>query len=72
MVLVPKFEPQPVIDSIEKHRCTIFAGVPTMYFALLEAETTGRDLSSLRVGVSAARPSPEKSSAPSSRSSPVA
>ncbi len=52
MVLVPRFEAQDVLDAIDKHRCTIFAGVPTMYFALLEADTDGRDLSSLRVGVS--------------------
>ena len=42
----------PVLDAIEQHRVTLFSGVPTMYFALLQADTTGRDLSSLRVGVS--------------------
>ncbi|MCM0673157.1 long-chain fatty acid--CoA ligase [Micromonospora phytophila] len=52
IVLVPRFEVEPVVDAIERHRCTIFAGVPTMYFALLQADLTGRDLSSLRVGVS--------------------
>jgi long-chain acyl-CoA synthetase len=52
IVLIPRFELEPVIDAIEKHRCTIFSGVPTMYFGLLKMDTQGRDLSSLRVGVS--------------------
>ena len=52
MVLVPRFEMAPVVDAIEQHRCTIFSGVPTMYSALLDMDLTGRDLSSLRVGVS--------------------
>jgi long-chain acyl-CoA synthetase len=52
IVLVPRFELEPVVDAIEKHRCTIFSGVPTMYFGLLQMDLTGRDLSSLRVGVS--------------------
>jgi long-chain acyl-CoA synthetase len=52
IVLVPRFELEPVVDAIEKHRCTIFSGVPTMYFGLLKMDLTGRDLSSLRVGVS--------------------
>jgi long-chain acyl-CoA synthetase len=52
MVLIPRFELEPVVDAIEKHRCTIFSGVPTMYFGLLHMDTAGRDLSSLRVGVS--------------------
>jgi long-chain acyl-CoA synthetase len=52
IVLVPRFELEPVVEAVEKHRCTIFSGVPTMYFGLLQMDTTGRDLSSLRVGVS--------------------
>ncbi|HEU0102741.1 MAG TPA: long-chain fatty acid--CoA ligase [Mycobacteriales bacterium] len=52
MVLVPRFELGAVVDAIEKHRCTIFSGVPTMYFALLSQDLGDRDLSSLRVGVS--------------------
>ncbi len=52
MVLIPRFEVDPVIDAIEKHRVTIFPGVPTMFSALLHAATEGRDLSSLRVGIS--------------------
>ena len=52
IVLIPRFELEPVVEAIEKHRCTIFSGVPTMYFGLLNMDTSGKDLSSLRVGVS--------------------
>ncbi len=52
IVLIPRFEPGQVVDAIERHRATIFSGVPTMYFALLQTDTAGRELSSLRVGVS--------------------
>jgi long-chain acyl-CoA synthetase len=52
LVLVPRFEPDAVLDAIARYRCTIFSGVPTMYYALLQADLAGRDLSSLRVGVS--------------------
>src|SRR3984957_19833957 len=52
LVLVPRFEAGPVLDAIERHRCTIFPGVPTMYYALLQADLPSRDLSSLRVGIS--------------------
>ncbi len=51
-VLVPRFEADAVLDAIEQHRATLFSGVPTMYVALLQAEAKGRDLSSLRVGIS--------------------
>jgi len=52
LVLVPRFQPEPVLDLIERHRCTIFSGVPTMYFELLRADLAQRDVSSLRRGVS--------------------
>jgi long-chain acyl-CoA synthetase len=52
LVLIPRFEPDAVLDAIARYRCTIFSGVPTMYYALLQAGLAGRDLSSLRVGVS--------------------
>ena len=52
LVLVPRFDPKTVIDELAHHRCTIFSGVPTMYFALLDADTEGHDLSALRIGVS--------------------
>jgi len=34
-VLLPRFEASTALDLMEKHRVTIFAGVPTMYWALL-------------------------------------
>jgi long-chain acyl-CoA synthetase len=52
LVLIPRFEPDAVLDAIARYRCTIFSGVPTMYYALLQADLAGRDLLSLRVGVS--------------------
>jgi len=52
LVLIPRFEPDAVLDAIARYRATIFSGVPTMYYALLQADLAGRDLSSLRVGIS--------------------
>jgi long-chain acyl-CoA synthetase len=52
LALIPRFELEPVLEVIERLRCTIFSGVPTMYYALLHADLAGRDLSSLRVGIS--------------------
>ncbi|MCG9579267.1 long-chain fatty acid--CoA ligase [Vibrio tubiashii] len=37
MVLIPRFEPKSVLEEIVEHGVTIFAGVPTMYIALLKA-----------------------------------
>jgi long-chain acyl-CoA synthetase len=52
LVLVPRFEVGAVLDAIEQHRVTVFPGVPTMFVALLHADLSGRDVSSLRVCVS--------------------
>lgn len=52
MVLVPRFEVPAVLDAIERHRVSVFCGVPTMFVALLHADQGGRDLTSLRVCVS--------------------
>ena len=52
LVLVPRFEVGAVLDAIEQHRVTLFSGVPTMYVALMHADLTGRDTSSLRAAVS--------------------
>ncbi|MFC7342860.1 long-chain-fatty-acid--CoA ligase [Saccharopolyspora griseoalba] len=59
-VLLPKFDAGAVLDAVEAHRCTIFSGVPTMYFALLGQELDGRDLSSLRAGISGGAAMPEE------------
>ena len=49
LVLLPRFEPTAVLETMQRERVTFFAGVPTMYFALLHHPEAGRfDLSSLR------------------------
>jgi long-chain acyl-CoA synthetase len=52
LVLLPRFEAKDALDALEKYRCTIFAGVPTMYVALLQEELGDRDLTALRACVS--------------------
>ncbi|RMH12941.1 MAG: long-chain fatty acid--CoA ligase, partial [Gammaproteobacteria bacterium] len=56
LVIIPKFDPAAVLSAFQEHEVTFFAGVPTMYWALLNADTTGFDLdkisSTLRLGVS--------------------
>ena len=47
--LLPRFGPQEAFELIERDRCTVFAGVPTMYFGLLHHEGGERyDVSSLK------------------------
>ena len=53
IALVPRFEVAAVCQAIQDNRVTVFAGVPTMFFALLhDPQVTDYDLSSLRVAVS--------------------
>ncbi|MFF8865274.1 long-chain fatty acid--CoA ligase [Streptomyces sp. NPDC015139] len=53
LTLVPRFEPQIVLDAIARDRATVFEGVPTMYAALLQHPEAGAaDVSSLRMCVS--------------------
>jgi long-chain acyl-CoA synthetase len=57
--LLPRFGPEEAFQIIERDRVTIFAGVPTMYFALLHhAPTRAYDLSSLRWCMSGGAPMP--------------
>ncbi|MFI6808995.1 long-chain fatty acid--CoA ligase [Streptomyces luteogriseus] len=51
LTLVPRFDPQTVLDTIARDRATVFEGVPTMYAALLQ-HPTGADVSTLRMCVS--------------------
>ncbi|MDJ0846863.1 MAG: long-chain fatty acid--CoA ligase [Myxococcota bacterium] len=47
--LLPRFTPEDAFEILQRDRVTLFAGVPTMYFALLHHEEADRfDLSSLR------------------------
>ena len=56
--MVPRFDPAAVLQLIERHRVTVFAGVPTMYVALLHTDADGVDTSSLRMCVSGGAPLP--------------
>ncbi|TQF69353.1 long-chain fatty acid--CoA ligase [Rhodococcus spelaei] len=52
LVLVPRFDADAVLDAIERHRATVLPGVPTVFVSLLAANIAGRDVSSLRLGLS--------------------
>ncbi len=57
MVLLPRFEPIKALQAIQRHRATVFCGVPTMYQALLANPELGKyDLTSIRVCISGASP----------------
>ena len=56
MVLVPRFTPKGVLETVEQERATMLVGVPAMFnaLAMLDEKTLKEyDLSSLRVAVSA-------------------
>ncbi len=57
--IVPRFAPKAVLDALERDRCTVIPGVPTMLHALAEQDIAGRDLSALRVAVSGGASLPE-------------
>jgi len=58
-ILVRQFEPALVLRLIERERVTVFAGVPTMYQMLTQAENWEQaDLSSLRFCTSGGAPLP--------------
>jgi len=49
MVLLPRFEAQAAFQLMQQHKVTLFGGVPTMYFALLNHPDAAKyDLSSLQ------------------------
>lgn len=59
VVLLPRFEAPAALEAIVRHRVTFFAGVPTMYFALLNhPEAASYDLSSLQICASGGAPMP--------------
>lgn len=61
IVMLPSFELKQTLDTIQKEKPTIFAGVPTLYKAILDSKTTSKyDLSSLKLCLSggAALPQP--------------
>lgn len=57
--LLPRFTPQEAFEILERDSVTLFAGVPTMYFALLNHECEREyDLSSLRFCMTGGAPMP--------------
>ena len=59
IILTRQFEPEQVLKLIEREKVTIFAGVPTMYQMLTQAENwETADLSSLRFCTSGGAPLP--------------
>lgn len=60
LVLIPKFTPDAVLSAIQDKGATVFAGVPTMYWALLAYEDkegrfdTEKIANTLRIGFSGA------------------
>ena len=49
IILMPRFEPIPVLEAIQKHRPTFFYGAPPMYVAWINTPgIEGYDLSSIR------------------------
>ena len=57
--LLPRFGPEEAFTVMQRDGVTIFAGVPTMYFALLHHEpASAPDLSGLRICMSGGAPMP--------------
>ena len=57
--LLPRFEPEAAFKVIERDAITLFAGVPTMYFALLHfPDAEGHDISSLKLCMTGGAPMP--------------
>jgi long-chain acyl-CoA synthetase len=53
VVLLERFDPDAVLDAIERHRCTWLPAVPAMFAALLERQQAhGRNVHSLRICLS--------------------
>lgn len=76
LVLLPRFDARSALALMQRHAVTFFAGVPTMYWALLEEEAPDVDLPqiarNLRMAGSGARRSRSRSTAgsPSGSASP--
>jgi len=59
VILIPKFEAGEVLKEIDKHKVTLFPGVPTMYVAInTYPKLPNYDLSSVRACLSGAAPLP--------------
>ena len=59
MVLIPKFDVELALKTIEKQKPTLFPGAPTMYIGLLNHPDIGKyDLSSIKACLSGSAPLP--------------
>jgi fatty-acyl-CoA synthase len=59
VVILRKFDATEVLEAIEKYRCTVFFGVPTMFQVMLESPRFERtDFSSIRFFISGGAPCP--------------
>lgn len=59
VVMMRSFDATEAIEAIEKHRCTVFFGVPTMFQMMMQsARFESADLSSVRFFVSGGAPCP--------------
>ena len=59
LTLLPRFDLDMVLKAIDKHKPTLFPGVPTIYIAINNADDIGKhDLSSIRACLSGAAPLP--------------
>ena len=59
IAIVPRFETEQVLETIQRYRCTGFPGVPTMFQAILDHPDLAKtDLSSLKVCISGGAPMP--------------
>jgi long-chain acyl-CoA synthetase len=57
--LLPRFNPQEAFEIIERDKINVFAGVPTMYFAMLHFEgERSYDVSSLEICMTGGAPMP--------------
>lgn len=59
MVLLPKFEPETALKTINKQKPTLFPGAPTLYIGLMNHPDIGKyDLSSIEACLSGSAPLP--------------
>src|SRR5699024_12200340 len=59
MILMPKFDPESVLTTIEKLKPTLFPGAPTIYIGLLNHPDLEKyDLSSIKACISGSAPLP--------------
>nr|WP_106780256.1 long-chain-fatty-acid--CoA ligase [Lysinibacillus timonensis] len=59
MVLIPKFDVETALKTIDKQKPTLFPGAPTMYIGLLNHPDIGKyDLSSIKACISGSSPLP--------------